>query len=114
MGKPENNLQRACLEFLLLKGCKAWRNNTGTRVSHYKGKRAFVRYGAVGSGDIFAIVPKSGRFLSIECKVAGKYPSKAQRKWIEEVNETGGWAIVARTVDDVADALNQIAKENPQ
>ena len=97
MGKPENALQRACLEFLHLRGIMAWRNNSGA----YKVGKRYIRFGTQGSGDIFAIV--RGRFLSIECKVGRGKETADQKLWAAQVVDAGGVAIVARTVDDVAD-----------
>jgi len=101
MGRPENALQKACLEFLKLKGCLAWRNNTGA----VKSDKRFIRYGHPGSGDVFAVVPPHGRFLSIECKAGKNKPTAKQVEWANEVRTFGGVAIVAYTLDDVHDAL---------
>lgn len=103
MGRAENALQRACLEYLKIRGVMAWRNNTGL-LRDRNGKP--VRFGVVGSGDIFAVV--GGRFLSVECKVKGGKVSDHQKRWAEEVNSAGGMAIVAETVDDVHDALEDM------
>ncbi len=102
MGKPENALQRACLEFLRLRGVMAWRNNTGA----YKRGKGYISYGATGSGDIFAIV--RGRFVSIECKIGRNQPTADQKLWAAQVDDAGGMAVVARTLDDVQDAIEQL------
>jgi len=103
MGRAENQLQNACLEFLRLRGVMAWRNNTG---AVKVGKKQYIRYGHPGSGDIFAI--PFGTFLSIECKVRGNSATPIQREWMQAVIDAGGHALVARTIDDVADALEAI------
>lgn len=102
MGKPENALQRACLEFLRLRGIMAWRNNT--RVVRF-GKQLYW-FGAKGSGDIFAIV--RGRFLSIEVKVGRGKETADQKLWAAQVEDAGGKAIVARTLEDVQDAIEEL------
>ncbi|HPC81713.1 MAG TPA: hypothetical protein PL165_07660, partial [Methanofastidiosum sp.] len=46
------------LQFLALKGCYAWRNNTGAmKIGH-----RFVRFGHKGIADIIGIIPKTGQF----------------------------------------------------
>lgn len=106
MGKAENALQHGCLEYLHLRGVAAWRNNTG--MLYNKAGRP-VYFGVIGSGDIFAVV--GGRFLSVECKVKGGKVSGHQKRWAAEVEAAGGVAIVARTIDDVQDALNDMRSE---
>ncbi len=106
MGKAENTLQRACLEYLELRQITAWRNNTGV-LRNPRGRP--VRYGVVGSGDIFAVLP-DGRFASIECKVNNNKPSAEQLDWRAAIQAAGGIAIVARTVDDVEDMLREHVK----
>jgi len=109
MGRRENKLQAAVLEYLKLRGVFAWRNNTGMLWDR-TGRP--VKYGCVGSGDVLAIVPPHGRFLSIECKAPGARTKKStkrnQEAWAEEVRAVGGLAITVDTLDDVEDALNGI------
>lgn len=101
---PEGQLVKACLSFLQVHGVMAWRNNTGATRREYAGKARFVRFGKVGSGDIFGIFP-GGRFLSVECKVGKNKPTKAQRAWAELVKEQGGLALTVWTVDDLWDGI---------
>jgi len=109
MGRAENLIQNACLELLHFKGVMAWRNNTGA----VKAEKRFYRFGQKGSGDIFAIVPPEGKFLSVECKTWIGTVTATQKAWAEMVEEMGGVAIVARSVDDVCDALDEILKGRP-
>jgi hypothetical protein len=98
----ESAIQRAILDYLRSVGLEPWRNNTGaTKTAH----GSFVRYGKVGSGDLFALLPPHGRLLSVEVKRPGRKPTDEQVAFMEAVNAAGGLAIVATSVDDVRDAL---------
>lgn len=99
----ETDLVRACLSYLNAVGIPSWRMNTGaTKI----GDR-FIRFGSKGLPDIIGILP-GGRFLAIECKVKKRKPTVEQEAFIGLVNESGGLAIVARSVDDVADAIGTV------
>jgi len=86
----ENDLVRAVGDFLTVKKVFWFRNNTGAFAGEYKGKTRFFRYGAKGSGDIFAL--HRGVFVSIECKSPGKVPTDAQVAWMKRVRHHGGMA----------------------
>jgi penicillin-binding protein-related factor A (putative recombinase) len=101
----EKQIQATILKWLDWKGILSWRNNTGAVVSFYKGRRGFVRYGKVGSGDIFAVF--NGRFVSIECKDHKGIVSEDQEKFMKVVNESGGLAFVARNLEDVENKLKE-------
>jgi len=58
-----------------------------------------------GVPDIVGIMP-DGRFLGIEVKTAKGVLSDHQSKFIENINAAGGFAFVARSVDDVIEKLN--------
>ena len=101
----ESDLVRACLELLHARGIMAWRNNTGAFVGEHRGKSRFVRFGAKGSGDIFAIL-LGGRFWSIECKVGKNQATPAQTEWAEAVRKAGGAATVIRNLDELMTDLD--------
>lgn len=89
---------RAVLDYLAIRRIFAWRNNSGgTFLPGAGGRRQFVRFGAKGSSDVFAILP-GGRFLAIECKRPGGKLTLAQEEWLESVRRSGGLAWV---IDDV-------------
>lgn len=98
-----NALTTACLEMLRASGCVAWRNNTGAMpVGGANGRRRFVRFGALGSGDIFAIIPPLGQFASIEIKTGRDDLRESQGAWMEQIENAGGFAVVVRSLDDLA------------
>lgn len=86
----ENTLKKDVLKFLESSGVFCFRNNTGAIISQYKGKTRFFKFGAVGSGDIFAL--HRGIFVSIELKAPGKSPTFDQESWMERVRHHGGAA----------------------
>ena len=91
----ERDLQKAILKYLNAVGIYAWRNNTGSFSGEYKGRKRFVRFSTPGAADIFAVLPRSGRFLAIEVKSEGKKPTPAQIAWGRIVNEAGGiWVCI--------------------
>jgi len=102
----ETDLVRTCLQYLDLKGIYAWRNNTGAAKAQYKGRKRYIRYGLKGSSDILGLLP-DGRFLAIECKMKGKYPSKEQRAFLERIKESNGVALLVREIDDLIRALEE-------
>ena len=108
----EQNLVRAALDYLLVSGIPAWRNNTGARKWAYTNaagqlKNQFLRWGYKGSGDIFAVLPPHGRFVSIECKRPGKEASGDQTIFMDAVNRVGGCAFVAHTLDEVIKGIEE-------
>ena len=93
----ENDVKKAILDYLAAKHVFAFRNNTGAFAGSYKGKARFFRYGAKGSGDIFAL--HRGIFYSLECKAPGKVPSNDQLLWMEKVMINGGRAAYFNDID---------------
>jgi hypothetical protein len=88
----EGKIVKACLEYLVLNGVYAWRNNSGARGG--------VRYGKVGSADILGIMP-DGRFLAIECKTATGRATDEQEAFLAEVESRGGVSGIARGIPDM-------------
>jgi hypothetical protein len=73
-----------------------------------------VRCGLVtGSGDLIGWRPVTitadmvgqtfAQFASVEIKAGDDRVRKAQRTWLEQVTAAGGYAAVARSVEDVTD-----------
>lgn len=59
---------------------------------------------AVGVSDILGIY--KGRFLAIEVKTERGKLSPAQERFIQNINDNGGIAFVARSIDDVENNLH--------
>lgn len=96
---PEHDIQTAIFQYLSLKKIFCWRNNTGA----IKTQHGFLRFGAVGSPDIFAV--REGKIYGIEVKSEAGKLSPGQQDWGERFSSSGGVYIVARSIDDVAKSL---------
>lgn len=85
-------------------GLVLWRNNCGV-AKHY-GNRGVVhtRYGlAPGSADLVGLL--NGRFFALEVKTPTGRLQPEQKLWMELVRRTGGFAAVARSVDEARAAV---------
>lgn len=104
---PEAVVLKQCLDYLHLKGIYCWRNNTGA----CKAGSRFIRYGYKGSSDILGILP-NGKFLAVECKRGkGGVISPEQHEFLSKIQSNGGFAIVAKSVDDLISALQIFFKK---
>ncbi len=101
----ESDVLSACLQYLALRGCFCWRNNTGAFAGEYKGRKRFVRYGLKGSSDILGVMP-GGRLIAVETKrPKGGKLSPEQAAFIDAVNRAGGLAVCVSDVAQLAAAL---------
>ena len=92
----EQTIQKQIMIALSLSGCLVFRNNTGA----VKDGDRFIRYGLCkGSSDIIGLTP-SGQFLAVEVKKRTGKPTKEQLTFIDAINEQGGIAGIARSVED--------------
>jgi len=62
-----------------------------------------------GISDIIGVL-NDGRFLAIEVKRPRGKPTKAQQFFIDQVNEAGGLAFVARSLEDVQNELDHVKR----
>ena len=107
----ESRLVTTILEYLAWLRVTAWRMNSGTIVIDNPGtKRRVVRGAPAGTADIVGIAP-GGRFLAIECKIGRNKPTEAQSEFLRMVEEAGGIAILAYSVDDVTAGLQAAGVE---
>lgn len=105
---PEGSLVAACLELLGSRRVFCWRNNTGCLLDR-TGRP--VRYGLVGSADIFAVV--KGQLWAIECKVGHGMLTEAQADFGTRLMTEGGRYIVVRdSIDALAQAVEGGGKES--
>ena len=103
----EKDVVKVILQYLEAKKIFAWRNNTGAIVAGVGTNKRFFKFGLKGSSDIIGILP-DGRFLGIECKAGKNKLSPAQDYFLKRIDQNGGCAIVAYSVDDVIQsALNK-------
>ena len=72
-----------------------WRNQVGFDAQNK------VKYGlGVGSADLVGLIHKNGRLFAIEVKTPTGRISDEQKAWIAVINARGGYAAVARSVDE--------------
>lgn len=87
----EKDIVANILRFLkTVPGCFAWKTHGGV-------------YGTAGIPDIIACV--DGRFFAFEVKTASGKATQLQQATIRKILAAGGTALVARSVDEVRDAL---------
>ena len=55
--------------------------------------------------DIIGCIRKTGRFLAIEVKRPGNKGTPEQQQFIDIINQAGGLAFVARSVEEVERAI---------
>jgi hypothetical protein len=97
-GEKEASVLRAVDHWLTAKGIAHWRINSGALKT--EGGR-FVRFGARGMADIYAI-GQEGKSIWIECKRSeGGVVSDAQREFLECVAANGGIGIVVSSVESL-------------
>lgn len=101
-----NELTKAILRYLNLNGFFCWRNNT-TGI-YDPTKQSFRKNaGLNGVSDILGIEKKTGRFLAIEVKHGKDELRYEQVAFLSEIERAGGIAIVACSIDDVIDKINE-------
>lgn len=100
----EADVQKSILEYLAVKKIFHFRNNSGAMGGEYKGKRWFMRFGAIGSPDIICVV--NGRFIGIEVKGEKGVQSEHQKEFQRRLEEAGGRYIMARSIDDAIRELS--------
>lgn len=72
-----------------------WRVNSGVDLTRG------VRYGmGVGCADLIGVLKPTGRVFACEIKTPTGRLSLDQKRWAAAVNSAGGYACVARSVDD--------------
>lgn len=102
----ESEVQRAILDYLGYGHVFHYRNNSGAMMSTYKGKERFMRFGALGSPDIIAVV--GGRYIGIEVKGTGGRQNENQKEFQRQLEKAGGMYILASSVEDVDKGLNDL------
>lgn len=103
----EMDLVRSIVELLQYMGAVAIRiNSGGVPAENKNGDRHYIRLAPAGTADILCCF--RGRFVAIECKVGKNKPTPAQVEFLARVQDAGGAAIVAYSVDDVNNLLTSL------
>jgi hypothetical protein len=108
----EKAIQRQMLDWLKIMGFRAWRQNSGSMPTEYKGKTRFIRFNTQdGLSDIGGWVPAKKMNstwsvpLYIEVKRPGNKASPLQQYFIDCVNKDGGIGLVATSLDEMISGL---------
>lgn len=99
----EKETQKATLDYLGAIGAVAVKfNNVGIMKSNGR----FIPPRELGVSDILACY--KGKFLAIEIKSEGKFPTDWQERFIERINQAGGIAFWADNINTVISKLRNI------
>jgi hypothetical protein len=108
----ESDVLKQCLDLLKLRRVFHFRNQTGALAVGQEVNRRFVRFGAVGSSDIIAILPthsrRPGVFLALEIKRPGGRVSKPQARFLANVKHHGAEAHVIEDVVQLDELLTDL------
>lgn len=92
--EKESDIQRTILEYLKYSGLFFWRNQTGAVVRFGQ----LVRYGAIGSPDIFVMKPPY--WIGLEVKNAKNEQSREQSCFQHDFEKAGGKYAVVRSLQE--------------
>jgi Holliday junction resolvase len=103
----ETEVQRDIIQYLHMRGIYAWRNNTmgvwDTKRKRYRANPNTLK----GVSDILGLF-NDGTFLAIECKSATGRLTPEQIEFMGEIERRKGYAICARSIEDVAQFLDVV------
>lgn len=97
----EMGIKRVICSWLTLKGAFIFTHDS---VGIWDPTRKVYRtnkdpYRLKGVADVLGIW--AGKFLAIEVKVKGNYPTPEQKEFLANVNRLGGIGMIARSIEDV-------------
>src|SRR5581483_1852290 len=106
--QSEHQIQTSIIDLLRYENYYVWRNNTGAqKFQNANGPTRWVRFGQPGFSDIFAIQPKTGRFVALEVKTptTKNRATHEQQQFIQRVQEQGGIAAIVCSTQEVVTLL---------
>ena len=101
-GKPERAVQKAVVAYLRTRNCLVAVTDAGAA---YKAGAFFGESLPAGWPDVTGLLP-DGRFIGVECKAPGGRQSPAQKAMEQEIRRRNGIYVLARSVEDITQALN--------
>lgn len=108
--KSEAQIQKEIMDkYERLHWIDVWRQNTG---ASNKGNR-YVRYGIPGQADISGLITygvDAGKRVEIEVKTRTGRQSEKQKEWEVRMRRGKAIYILAKSVEDVDEALKEYAK----
>ncbi len=99
-----SSLTKHVLVIANMNGCEAWRQN-----NHATRGRKFI--GMDGLSDVIGICKRTGIFLAFEIKGPGDKLSKAQIKFLDLVNKSGGIGIEVRNSREFTKIFLELIRE---
>jgi hypothetical protein len=108
LNASEQDIQKSILEYLRIKKYVPFKHNS-TQFGIRNGQRFAFANGEKGISDIIACSPTGG-FVAIEVKKPGGKASPEQLDFIERIKATGAIALVAYSLEDVLDVLENQAR----
>lgn len=104
----EKLIENHILRWLSLNGIFAWKNQSVGIFDPVKKiyRKSNNPYHIKGVSDIIGIL-SDGRFLAIEVKSKTGKPSPEQINFIKQINDSGGKAFIARSLEDVQEELHK-------
>lgn len=104
---------KGVLELLKLRGIKHWRLNIQGRIIH-TGKHSAVQApsGQKGMSDIIGLTA-NGKFIAIEVKRRGGYLTQSQLKFLTDIKNSNGEAIIVSDLERFHTYLFDIFKLQP-
>jgi hypothetical protein len=98
--KPEKIIEQEILTWLMVKGVFCWKNVTGGYFDGKRYRKQSSKFAINGVSDILGLFP-DGRFMAIEVKSEKGRVSPDQKHFIDLINSNGGFAFVAKSLDEV-------------
>lgn len=89
------------LRALAMKGYEAWRNNSVGIWDPQKQVFRKNKAAKLGVSDVIGFHRRTGQFAACEIKNGKDTLSDDQRLFLEDVQRSGGLAMVVRTIDDI-------------
>lgn len=111
---PELKVKREISQYILLAKKDVffwWQKSVGVfdpRTMSFRKNKS--RFEINGVSDILGVY--RGKFFAIEVKSKNGKPTKEQIEFLENVKRHGGYACVARSVDDVVKLFDEIEGKN--
>lgn len=103
--RSHDQLCNTVMQWLDLKGCPAWRNESKpVRITRRDGSAGYIQRQETGLPDVMAVLKPRGILLACEVKTGRQLPRPKQREWLDKIESAGGIAITAKCLDDVIDA----------
>ena len=105
---PANELTNKIINFLILNGYRAWRNNAvGIFDPKTKRFRKQPKNGNQGTSDVLGFHKKTARFVAVEIKIGSDELSESQIEFLDTVEKAGGIAIEAKTFDGFLKSIKE-------